>query len=189
MPAMKILVAVTGGSGFPLVVRMLDELGNKKVERHLVMSKNARVVMDKESELGVNDLKALSEFWYEPEDISSRICSGSFALDAMVIMPCSMNTLAKVANGIEDNAIARAAGVSLKQERPVILVPRETPLTLPQLENMVKAKRAGCSILPPVVNYYIKPRSMRDLENYIVGRVFELIGIKHELYKEWGDGE
>lgn len=182
---MKIIVAITGASGFPLAIRLLDELGNKKIERHLVVSENARVVMEKESKLSLDDLRALSEFWYEPKDVGSKICSGGFSVDGMVVIPCSMNTLAKIANGIEDNAITRAASVNLKQERPVILVPRDTPLTLPQLENMVKAKRAGCSIVPPVMNYYIKPKSIMDLENYIIGRIFELLRIEHSLYKKW----
>lgn len=186
---MKLLIGITGASGFPLAVRLLYELGERRIERHLVISESAKKVMKRESELSLDDLKELSEFWYEPDDIESKICSGGFPIDGMIIIPCSMNTLAKIASGIEDNTITRAASVNLKQERPVILVPRDTPLTLPQLENMVKAKRAGCSIVLPVLNHYIKPKSIMDLENYVVGRILELLGIEHSLYKKWGVNE
>jgi len=185
---MRVLVAITGASGFPLAVRLLKKLGEAGVERHLVVSANARKVMEDESDLDESSLKKLCEHWYEPGDTHASICSGSYPMDAMIVIPCSMNTLAHVANGIEHNAITRAVGVNLKQERRVVLVPRETPLSLPALENLVKAKQAGCSIVAPVLCYYIKPTKIRDLEDYVVGRIFELMELKHELYKKWSEG-
>lgn len=182
---MKILVAATGASGFPLTTTLLTALEKAGVERHLVLSDHTQKVIEYEGNPEKADLKGLCEHYYHPEDIHTSICSGSFPLDGMVIVPCSMNTLAKVAQGIEDNAISRAAAVNLKQERRVLLVPRETPLTLPQLKNMVRAKEAGCSIVPPVLAYYTGPQTVQDLTNYIVGRILELLRIPHDLYQYW----
>jgi 4-hydroxy-3-polyprenylbenzoate decarboxylase len=182
----KVLVAITGASGFPLAVKFLKQLGKHGVERHLVVSENAEKVMEYEG--GKRDLKKLCEHFYSPTDTHTSICSGSYPMHAMVVIPCSMNTLAHVANGIEHNSITRAAGVNLKQERRVVLVPRETPLSLPALENMVKARKAGCSIVPPMLCYYVKPDSLGDVEDYVIGKVLELLGIKHELYKSWEEG-
>lgn len=182
---MKVLVAVTGASGFQLAARLLEVLGKMKAERHLVVSRNAQKVREYETKLSEADVKKLCEHYYEPDAVHTSICSGSFDLDAMVIIPCSMNTLGHIANGIEHNAITRAAGVNLKMERPVVLVPRETPLGLAHLRNLVKAKEIGCSIVPPMLCHYIKPKSVEDLEDYVVGRVLEVLGIKHELYEKW----
>lgn len=182
---MRVLVAVTGASGFPLAVRLLEALGEHGAERHLVVSENADVVRECETKLGKEELAKLCERSYDPNALHQGICSGGLPMDAMVIVPCSMNTLAKVANGIEDNAITRAAGVNLKQERRVVLVPRETPLNLAQLRNLAKAKEIGCSIVPPVLSHYIKPKKVEDLEDYVIGKVLELIGVEHELYERW----
>jgi 4-hydroxy-3-polyprenylbenzoate decarboxylase len=182
---MKILIAVTGASGFPLATRLLGTLGKLKVERHLVVSKNAQKVREYETKLSEADVKKLCEHYYEPDAIYTSICSGSFDIDAMVVIPCSMNTLGQIANGIEDNAITRAAGVNLKMERPVVLVPRDTPLNLAHLRNLTKAKEIGCSIVPPMLCHYINPKSVEDLDNYVVGRVLEVLKIKHGLYEKW----
>lgn len=178
---MKILVAITGGSGYPLAIRLLEELGKKGIERHLVMSRNAEKVREYECEGTTPEY----EKKYEPESIHEKICSGSYPIDAMIVIPCSMNTLAKIASGIEDNAITRAAGVNLKQERRVILVPRETPMNLAHLRNLVKAKEQGCSIVPPMLTHYTKPKTIEDMENQIIGRILQLLNIKNTLYTEW----
>lgn len=182
---MRILVAVTGASGFPLAVKLLETLGNKKIERHLAITKNADKVREYETSLSREDVKKLCEQSYLPDAIHTSICSGSYPIDAMVVIPCSMNTLAKIANGIEDNAITRAVGVNLKQERKVILVPRETPLHLGPLKNLVKAKELGCSIVPPMLAHYTKPKTIGDAESFVIGRVLELLGIEHDLYTKW----
>ncbi len=178
-------MAITGASGFPLAVQLLKALKGNEI--HLVVSEHAWMVMEYESGMAKGDVLKLAGHVYGPDEIYSPICSGSFPMDAMVVVPCSMNTLGHIANGIEHNAITRAAAVSLKQERKVVLVPRETPLTLPALRNMVKAKEAGCTIIPPMVEYYTKPKSVEDITGYIVGRIMELLGMEHSLYKRWSE--
>ncbi|MCK4327843.1 MAG: UbiX family flavin prenyltransferase [Candidatus Diapherotrites archaeon] len=180
---MKIVVAVTGASGFPIAVRLLKELKGNEI--HLVVSDHAWDVLKYEECGSREDVTALATRVYDPNEIHTSICSGSFPVDAMVVVPCSMNTLGHIANGIEHNAITRAVGVNLKQERKVILVPRDTPLSLPALRNMVKAKEAGCSIVPPMLCYYTKPKTIDDLTGYTVGKILEMLGIGHELYERW----
>lgn len=180
---MRLLVAITGASGFPIAIRLLQALKGNEI--HLVVSKHAWDVLKYESSLSKEEVLKLAGHVYEPGEIYSSICSGSFPMDAMAVVPCSMNTLGHIANGIEHNAITRAAAVNLKQGRKVILVPRDTPLTLPALRNMVKAKEAGCTITPPVVEYYTKPKTVEDITDYIVGRIMELLGLEHDMYERW----
>ena len=181
---MRILVAITGASGFPIAIRLLQALKGNEI--HLVVSEHAWDVLKHESNLSKGDVLKLAGKVYGPDEIHTSICSGSFPMDAMVVVPCSMNTLGHIANGIEHNAITRAAAVNLKQGRKVILVPRETPLTLPALRNMVKAREAGCVIAPPVVEYYTKPMDVDGMTGYFVGRIMELVGLEHGLYERWG---
>ena len=180
---MRIVVGVTGASGFPLAVALLKALNGNEV--HLVVSENAWKVMEYEGGGSREEVLSLATKVYDPNEIHTSICSGTFPVDAMVVVPCSMNTLAHVANGIEHNAITRAVGANLKQERKVVLGPRDTPLSLPALRNMVKAKEAGCSIVPPMMCYYTKPKTVGDLTQYCVGRVLDVLGIGHELYERW----
>ena len=183
---MRVLVAITGASGLPIAVGLLKALKARNVERHLVVSEHAWKVLEYEGGgTSRKQLLALADKHYDANDIHTSICSGSFPMDAMVVVPCSINTLGHIANGIEHNAITRAAGVNLKQERTVILVPRDTPLSLPALRNLVAAKEAGCSIVPPMLCYYTKPKTVQDCTDYVVGRILELLGIEHKLYKKW----
>jgi len=178
---MKVLTAITGASGFPLAVRFLKELENNNIERHLVISRNAKKVQQYEG----FQTDILAEHVYDEKDTHASICSGSFPVTAMVVIPCSMNTLAHIANGLEHNAITRAAAVNLKEERSVVLVPRDTPLSLPALKNMVKAKEAGCSIVPPMLCYYNRPETVSDCTDFVVGRVLDVLDIEHKLYRRW----
>lgn len=180
---MRILVAVTGASGFPIAQTLLQQLKGNEI--HLVVSEHAWEVAEYESGMKRKDIEKLATRTYDPNEIHASICSGSFPIDAMVVVPCSMNTLGHIANGIEHNAITRAAGVNLKQGRKVILVPRDTPLSLPALKNMVLAKEAGCSIVPPMLCYYTKPKTVQDCTDYVVGRILELLGLEHKLYLRW----
>jgi len=180
---MKIVVAVTGASGFPLAIGLLKALKGNEV--HLVVSEHAWKVLEYEDGGSKEEVLALATKVYNPSEIHTSICSGSFPVDAMVVVPCSMNTLGHIANGIEHNAITRAAGVNLKQERKVILVVRDTPFSLPVLRNMVLAKEAGCTILPPMLCYYTKPKTVEDMTNHVTGKILDMLGIGHELYEKW----
>ncbi len=182
---MKILVAVTGASGTPLALRLLEILKELKVERHLIVSHHAQIVAKYEHHTNHIVWADYCEYLYTEDNISASVSSGSYPLNGMVVIPCSMNTLACIAHGIENNLITRAAAVNLKQERKVILVPRESPLSLPQVENLRQAKLAGCSIMLPTLAFYFSPKNIEDLVNYIVGKILELLQLPHHLYPSW----
>ncbi len=122
---------------------------------------------------------------YKENDIAASIASGSFKVDGMIVTPCSMKTLSAIANGYSENLITRAADVQLKQQRKLVLVPRESPLNAIHLENMLKLSKLGVWIIPPMMCYYIKPKSVTDLTDNAVGRILDAFGIEHGLYKRW----
>ena len=185
----NLIVAITGASGAVYAKRLLQILSRTKLRLDVIISRSAAVVIDKE--LGIHlDLASpdltpfvgdsVCEYWHF-EDISAPPASGTHPADAMVVIPCSMGTLAAIANGIANNLIVRAADVCLKEHRPLLLVPRETPLSVIHLENMVTAARAGASIVPAMPGFYHSPDSVGDLVDFVVARVLNLLGIKHEL--------
>ncbi|MEM2933379.1 MAG: UbiX family flavin prenyltransferase [Methanocellales archaeon] len=185
---MRIAVAITGASGVLYGIRLLEVLRNhREVESHFIVSKNAKQIIKIESNKTIEEIKALANYSYEEDELLAPIASGSFELDAMVIIPCSMKTLAAIANGYADNLITRAADVCLKEERRLILVTRETPLSTMHLENMLKARKAGAIIMPASPAFYIKYEKVEDLIDFIVGRVLDLLHLEHSLYKRWGE--
>ena len=169
---MKILVGISGASGFSLGKKTYD-LIPKEYEKHLIISDNAKIVASKEENIYSND-----EIWQKP-------ASGSFGIDVMMITPCSMNTLAKIANGIEDNLITRSAGVIIKEKKTLLLAPREIPFSSIHLENMLKLSRLGVIIAPPILGYYSNQDNLENMEKFIIGKWFDLVGIKNNLYKRW----
>lgn len=171
---MKIVVASSGASGVNLGVKALRLLPDN-IDRHFIMSKNSQTVLDKE----------MSVKCYDNEDISASIASGSFGVDAMIIVPCSMNTLAKIACGIADNLVTRCASVMIKEHKKLILAPREMPFSAIALENMHKLASLGVIIAPPVMAYYSEQQTLEDMENFIIGKWFDLLGIENNLYKRW----
>jgi len=176
---MRILVGVTGASGMIYAKRLLLALGK---EASVIVSDSGKKVA--ELELGEELGKGAAEV-FDNADLAAKPASGSSRYDAMVIVPCSMKTLGAIANGISANLITRAADAMLKQEKKVILVTRETPLSLVHLRNMVAAKEAGASILPACPGFYHKPKRIEDLADFIAGRALELLGKEHALYKRW----
>jgi len=171
----KLVVATSGASGVNLGLKVLKLLP-KEVETHFIMSKNSQIVLDKE----MHHITT-----HENEDISASIASGSFGVDAMLIAPCSMNTLAKIACGISDNLVTRAAAVMIKEHKKLILAPREMPFSAIALENMQKLARLGIIIAPPVMAYYSEQQTLDEMENFIIGKWFDLLGIENNLYKRW----
>lgn len=182
---MRVVVGVTGASGAAYAKRLLEELSSR-AEVHLIVSKAGRQLVD--YELG-EDIGSIASRVFSDEDMSAPPASGSAGYDAMVIVPCSMKTLASIAHGVSDTLIARAADVILKQEKKLILVPRETPLNLVHLRNLVLAKEAGASILPASPGFYHKPKKIEDLIDFMVGKILELLGFDHTLYKKWEGSE
>ncbi|PUA32724.1 MAG: aromatic acid decarboxylase [Candidatus Terraquivivens tikiterensis] len=182
---MRIIVAITGASGAPVAERLLEVLKKGKHQIYLIISKNGEAIVRAEADLA--KVKSYADRVFREDELEAPISSGSFPIDAMVVVPCSMKTLAEIANGVEENLIVRAALVSLKQRRKLVLVPRETPLAEPYIVNMLKATRAGAVVLLPVLTFYHSPRTVQDLIDFIVGRVLEILGIEHNLYKRWGN--
>lgn len=175
---MKIVVATSGASGVNLGLKTL-ELLPESVQKHFIMSKNSQTVLDKE----MKNIANLTT--HDNEDISASIASGSFGVDAMIIAPCSMNTLAKIACGISDNLVTRCASVMIKEHKKLILAPREMPFSAIALENMHKLASLGIIIAPPVMAYYSEQQTLDEMENFIIGKWFDLLDIEHNLYKRW----
>ena len=170
----KIVVATSGASGVNLGLKTL-ELLPASIEKHFIMSKNSKTVLSKE--MGVTE--------HDGEDISASIASGSFGVDAMIIAPCSMNTLAKIACGISDFLVTICAIVMIKEHKKLILAPREMPFSAIALENMQKLATLGVVIAPPVMAYYSEQQTLDEMENFIIGKWFDLLGIENNLYKRW----
>lgn len=174
----KIVIATSGASGVNLGLKTLKLLPDS-IEKHFIMSKNSKIVLDKEMK------KTLNVTTHKNKDISASIASGSFGVDAMIIAPCSMNTLAKVACGISDNLVTRCAAVMIKENKKLILAPREMPFSAIALENMHKLASLGVIIAPPVMAYYSEQQTLDEMENFIIGKWFDLLDIENNLYKRW----
>ncbi|MCL4323472.1 MAG: UbiX family flavin prenyltransferase [Candidatus Thermoplasmatota archaeon] len=179
---MKIVLGITGASGSILARRFLE---TADAEVHLVISANSDKVIEYETGYNSSDFKKMAAYTYDDTDVAARISSGSFIFNAMVIMPCSMNTLAKIAAGISDSLITRAAAVALKERRRLILVPREMPLSAIALENMTRITRAGGIIAAAMPAFYTKPQTIGDMVDFMVGRVMDLCGMDNILVKRW----
>lgn len=182
---MRLIVAISGASGVIYGKRLLEVLQNKKIETHLVISKAAEKVIEHELEIPKRDLEKLATQAYKVDDLSAPIVSGSFKTDGMVVIPCSMKTLAGILHGYSDNLILRAADVTLKEKRKLVLVPRETPLNLVHLRNMLELAKQGVVVLPAMPAYYHKPESVDSLVDYVVGKVLDILEIKHALFRRW----
>lgn len=170
----KIVIATSGASGVNLGVKILKLLP-KEIDKHFIMTKNSEIVLDKEMSITI----------HENENISASVASGSFGVDAMIIAPCSMNTLAKIACGIADNLVTRCASVMIKEHKKLILAPREMPFSAIALENMQKLATLGVIIAPPVMAYYSEQQTLDEMENFVIGKWFDLLGIENNLYKRW----
>jgi polyprenyl P-hydroxybenzoate/phenylacrylic acid decarboxylase-like protein len=187
MSTKRLVVGITGSSAPQLAITLLTVVRDlPEVEVHLVVSRGAEKSILLETGKKRGEVEALADRVYDPEDLAAPISSGSFPVDGMVIVPCSMNTLASVAAGISDNLIARAADVSLKERRRLVLVTRETPLSLIHIRNMETVTLAGATVLPPVPAFYHKPETIEDLLRHTAGKVLDQFGIPHNAFKRWG---
>jgi 4-hydroxy-3-polyprenylbenzoate decarboxylase len=181
----EIVVAITGASGVIIGARLLEFFSAQPEHQvHLLVSKGAEAVIAHEI-AGQVALPA-SHRW-PVEDLAAPIASSSRAPEAMVVAPCSMKTLAAIAHGYADDLIGRVAEIMLRMGRPLVLMPRETPLSLPAIENMRLVKLAGAIILPPIVAYYPQPQTVDDVTDFFVGKVLDVLGLEHNLYPRWGD--
>ncbi len=183
----RLIVAITGASGVVYGKRLLEALRSKNVETHLIVSQASKEVIKHELDVATRDIENLANHVYEADDWGSPVVSGSFKTDGMVIIPCSMKTLAGIAHGYSDNIILRSADVTLKEKRKLILVPRETPLNAIHLRNMLKLAENGVCIAPAMPAYYHKPKRIEDQVDFVVGKILDILGIEHTLYKRWGE--
>jgi len=181
----RLVVGITGASGVILGIRLLETLQSTPIQTHLVISDNAPLTIRQETDYQMEQVRSLADFNYDFHDVGASIASGSFATIGMVIIPCSIKTLSAVANCYTDDLLSRAADVTLKEGRPLVLVVRETPYHPGHLRLMSEAAAAGAIIFPPVPAFYIRPHSIDEMINNTVGRVLTRLGIENDLYQEW----
>ena len=181
----RLIVGITGSSGVILGIRLLQALQDSQVETHLVISPAARLTIAQETRWKIDDVLALADVTYNYRDLGAAIASGSFVTHAMVVIPCSIKTLSAVANSLAGDLLTRAADVTLKEGRPLLLVVREAPFHRGHIRLMDLAARAGAVIFPPVPAFYTHPQSVDALVNNMVGRVLARLGIENSLYQQW----
>ena len=183
---MRLVIAITGSSGVIYGIRMLETLKKLGVESHLIMSEWGARNVKIETDFTVDYVRSLPSKVHEDDNLAAPVSSGSFKTDGMAVVPCSMKTLASIANGFDDSLVSRAAGVCLKEQRKLVVVPSETPLSKIHLDNMTKLADAGATIVPAMPGFYFRPKTMDDLVNHIVGKVLDQFGIEHGLFRRWG---
>ncbi|MDI9645018.1 MAG: UbiX family flavin prenyltransferase [Candidatus Verstraetearchaeota archaeon] len=183
---MRVVVGITGATGTVYGCRLLEELNERNIETTIIVSKVALEILRMENGLGRKDLERFGEV-YDSTDMMAPTASGSCKFDSLVVSPCSMKTLAEIANGVSSSLIARTADVALKERRKVILVTRETPLSMIHLKNMLRVTSAGGIVMPASPGFYHNPKTIGELVDYIIGKVLDQLGIENDLFKRWGE--
>ena len=181
----RIIVGITGASGALYGVRSLQLLREKGFETHLIISRAGKQVIELETDYKVRDVEAMASCTYDDKDLAAPVASGSYLTGGMIIAPCTMKTLSGVANSYANNLIERAADVTLKEKRKLVLVVRETPLHKGHLRLMSLAADIGAHILPPIPAFYHKPAGIDDIIDQTVGKILDYFGIEHDLFKRW----
>jgi flavin prenyltransferase len=182
----RLVVGISGATGAIYGIRLLEFLSKSDVETHLVISRSAEKTIRLETSRTLDEVKALATVSYNMEDVGADISSGSFHTEGMVVLPCSIKSLSAIANSYNENLLIRAADVTLKERRKLVLVVRETPLHRGHLSLMLNVADAGAVILPPIPAFYFLPKTMDDLINHTVGRVLDIFDVDHSLFHRWG---
>ena len=185
---LRIVVAITGSTGAIYGVRLLEELRRLNHHTHLILSRWGEKCIAMETGYEPAAVRKMAGAVSDDQNMASSVSSGTHTTDGMVVAPCSMKTLSAIANGYDDNLVARAAGVTIKESRRLVLMARESPLSAIHLENMLKLARLGVTILPPVTEFYTRPASIDEMVNHGVGKCLDQFGIEHGLYRRWGSG-
>jgi 4-hydroxy-3-polyprenylbenzoate decarboxylase len=183
---MRLVIGISGASGVIYGLRTLEILHSMKIETHVVLSRWGEKNIEIETDKTIEYVRSLSTALYGNDSLAAPISSGSFLHGGMIIVPCSMKTLASIANGHDDTLISRAAGVTLKESRLLVVVPRETPLSRIHLQNMIKLAEAGAVILPAMPGFYHRPSSLQDMIDHLVGKILDQFNIKNNLSPRWG---
>ncbi len=181
----KLIVGITGASGSIIGVKLIKTLVTLNVECHLILSKWGRQTLEHETEYTYSEISSIANYTYNSGEMSASISSGSFITDGMIIAPCSMRTLAAIANGNGDTLIHRSADVVIKEKRPLLIMPREMPLSSIHLENMLKLSKLGVIIMPPVPAFYNLPSTIEDIINHFVARILDQFDIANDLTNRW----
>jgi flavin prenyltransferase len=182
----RIAVGISGASGAVYGLRLLERLhANSEIELHLILSRAGEKTLYLETGRPASDVKRLAHFWYAEEDIGCRLASGSYPMDAMAIAPCSIHTMSSIAQGISSNLLVRAADVTLKEHRKLILMVRESPFHLGHLRNMTALAEMGAIIAPPIPGFYNNPQSVMEIVDHSVDRVLDLLGVPDENIRRW----
>ena len=183
----RIVVGLSGASGVILGIRFLEVLSKLDLETHLVISDAARKTIGMETDWKAADVEALASRVHDFNNIGSSIASGSFKTKGMIVIPCAIKTLAAIAYSFNTNLLIRAADVVIKERRKLVLVVREMPLHRGHLESMLKVQELGGIILPPMLTFYQKPKTLNDMIDYVVGKALDSLDIDHSLYQRWGE--
>ena len=182
----RIVIGIAGASGVTYGIRMLECLKETDYETHLILSEAAKTNIRIETAYQPKEVAAMADFVYDHKNVAAGPASGSFLTEGMVVVPCTIKTLSGIANSYTENLLVRAADVSLKEKRKLVLVVRETPLHQGHLALMARAADMGAHILPPVPSFYHRPKSIQDIIDQTIGKIFDYMGIRHDLFQRWG---
>jgi 4-hydroxy-3-polyprenylbenzoate decarboxylase len=183
---MILIIGITGASGVIYGIRLLEVLSTmKEIETHLIISEAGETNISYETNWKIEDVRAMASFSYGINDISARIASGSFKTDGMIVAPCTVKTMSALANSYSDTLLTRAADVTLKERRKLVLLVRETPFHLGHIRSMEKLSEMGAIIMPPVPAFYHRPRTIQDIIDHTMGKVLDIFNIKHNLFERW----
>lgn len=185
----RLVVGISGASGVIYGARMLEVLRDTDYETHLIISESGKLNFEIETQYKVEEIESMADRVWGHKNMAASLASGSFITEGMVVVPCTIKTLSGIANSYNENLIVRAADVTLKEKRKLVLVVRETPLHRGHLRLMTMAADMGAHILPPVPSFYHQPKSIEDIIDQTIGKILDYIGIQHDLYKRWGENE
>lgn len=185
MDAGRIIIGISGASGAPLAIEVLKALKETHMESHLMITKGGELTIEQECDITVEEVKNLADAVYDNTNVGAALASGSYQTTGMVVVPCSMKTVAGIHSGYSDNLLLRAADVVLKERRKLVLVTRECPLSSIHLRNMYELSQMGAVILPPVLSYYNHPGSMEDAARHIVGKILDQFQIEYKNFRRW----
>ena len=183
----RIIIGISGASGTPLAARLLREINRLGIlESHLVISDGGRRTIEEECRCSVKDFSDLADVSYDNRDIGAAIASGTFQVEGMVVIPCSMKTLSGIACGYTESLLLRAADVTIKEQRRLVVVPRETPMSMIHLDHLSYiARMPGVMVMPPVIAYYNQPQTIEDMELHLVGKILRVFGLEAEGFRGW----